>query len=213
MNYGQASTSYRAYFNRNRVLYILHADATEGEAIARAFGEQGFMTSTASTVEGLARLVQLHSPDVVLIDLDMLVDEDRDIVGSLRSMAFGIRIFALTDDHPQAASIVRVVRMGALSVFVRPYQMTEMVLSVANELRGDLRAADKARDQMIVGGTGSLTKREAEILRRVTDGETNKEVGIALGISPRTVEVHRSSAMRKLGAKNTAQLVRIALAG
>ncbi len=113
--------------------------------IARAFGEQGFMTSTSSSVEGLARLVQLHAPDVVLVDLDLLINEDRDIVGSLRAMAFGIRIFALTDDHPLAANIVRVVRSGALSVFVQPYQMTEMVLAVANELRGDLRAVDKAR--------------------------------------------------------------------
>jgi two-component system response regulator FixJ len=210
---GQPTTAYRSYFNRNRVLYVLHSDHDEGDLIARAFGEQGFMTSTSSSFESLARLFRLHAPDVVLIDLDLLVSDGRDIIETLRSMTFGVRIFALTDDHPNASHIVQAVRSGTLSVFVRPYQVTDMIQAVTEELRGDLRNRLGVRDQTVVAGPGSLTQRELEVLRRIADGETNKEIGQVLGISPRTVEVHRASAMRKLGAKNTAQLVRIALAG
>ena len=56
-----------------------------------------------------------------------------------------------------------------------------------------------------------LTPREREVLAEVIAGASNKEAGRHLGISPRTIEVHRARIMDKLGAKNAADLVRIAL--
>ena len=58
-------------------------------------------------------------------------------------------------------------------------------------------------------GAELLTPREREVLGRVIAGASNKEAGRTLGISPRTIEVHRARIMDKLGAKNTADLVRI----
>lgn len=57
----------------------------------------------------------------------------------------------------------------------------------------------------------SLTKREREVLELILQGGSNKEAGKLLNISPRTVEVHRARVMTKLGARNTAEMVRIAL--
>ena len=56
-----------------------------------------------------------------------------------------------------------------------------------------------------------LTPREREVLERIIGGSSNKETGRHLGISPRTIEVHRARIMAKLGAKNAADLVRIVL--
>ena len=60
-------------------------------------------------------------------------------------------------------------------------------------------------------GAELLTPREREVLDQVIDGASNKEAGRHLGISPRTIEVHRARIMDKLGAKNAADLVRIVL--
>ena len=60
-------------------------------------------------------------------------------------------------------------------------------------------------------GDERLTQRERQVLAEITEGASNKEAGRRLGISPRTIEVHRASIMDKLGAKNTADLVRITL--
>jgi len=58
-----------------------------------------------------------------------------------------------------------------------------------------------------------LTPREREVLTQIAGGASNKEVGRRLGISPRTVEVHRARIMEKIGARNAADLVRIVLSG
>jgi two-component system, LuxR family, response regulator FixJ len=60
-------------------------------------------------------------------------------------------------------------------------------------------------------GCERLTQREREVLAEITAGASNKEAGRRLGISPRTIEVHRASIMDKLGAKNAVDLVRITL--
>ncbi|MGJ4952607.1 response regulator transcription factor [Bradyrhizobium sp. HKCCYLS20291] len=57
----------------------------------------------------------------------------------------------------------------------------------------------------------ALTPREREVLKLISDGHSNKEGALRMGISPRTFESHRAEAMRKLGARNTAELVRAAL--
>jgi DNA-binding CsgD family transcriptional regulator len=56
-----------------------------------------------------------------------------------------------------------------------------------------------------------LTPREREVVALIADGASNKEAGRRLGISPRTVELHRAHIMEKLGARNAADLVRIVL--
>jgi two-component system, LuxR family, response regulator FixJ len=60
-------------------------------------------------------------------------------------------------------------------------------------------------------GAELLTPREREVLLQVIRGASNKEAGRRLGISPRTIEVHRARVMEKLGARNAADLVRIAM--
>jgi FixJ family two-component response regulator len=205
-----ANFTYRSYHNRHRVVYILHTDVAESEDIATAFSEQGFMASTAQTVDALARLIDLHRPDVVLVDL-AVAGADVDLISTLRSVAFGVRVFTLADTNPDALAVVKAVRSGAVSVFVRPFQLTEITRAVADELRADLRPGTD--DSPIVQGMSSLTPRELEVLRHVISGETNKETALSLGISPRTVEVHRAAVMRKLGARNAAEMIRMALKG
>jgi DNA-binding CsgD family transcriptional regulator len=56
-----------------------------------------------------------------------------------------------------------------------------------------------------------LTRREREVLAEIASGASNKEAGSRLGISPRTIEVHRARIMEKLNARNTADLMRIVL--
>jgi DNA-binding CsgD family transcriptional regulator len=77
------------------------------------------------------------------------------------------------------------------------------------------RGKDSARANGVMLSSGAdqkpLTKREREVLRLISEGHSNKEGALRMNISPRTFESHRAEAMRKLGARNTADLVRLAL--
>ena len=70
------------------------------------------------------------------------------------------------------------------------------------------RPLQPAEVDAAVVGFGRLTGREREVLEALVNGETNAQAGLRLGLSHRTVEVHRRHIMRKLGARNTADLVR-----
>jgi DNA-binding CsgD family transcriptional regulator len=73
--------------------------------------------------------------------------------------------------------------------------------------------AQRVPSAELVGLSGQkrLTKREREVLRLISEGYSNKQGALRMQISPRTFESHRAEAMRKLGARNTADLVRAAL--
>ena len=82
-----------------------------------------------------------------------------------------------------------------------------MVQAVKSRARGSTDGAEDSR----FPGHDRLTQREREVLLQITAGASNKEAGRRLGISPRTIEVHRARIMDKLGAKNAADLVRIVM--
>jgi DNA-binding NarL/FixJ family response regulator len=79
--------------------------------------------------------------------------------------------------------------------------------------RGRGKAGSRAPDVMFATESGQkpLTKREREVLNLISEGFSNKQGALRMAISPRTFESHRAEAMRKLGARNTADLVRTAL--
>jgi two-component system, LuxR family, response regulator FixJ len=204
------SPTYRPFLNRHRVVYVLHADRDESEEIADAFTEQGYMTSSAASLDGLVRLIELRRPDVLIVDFTATRNEP-ELIATLRTLAFGVRVFLLAESNPDAVEVVKAVRSGAVSVFVKPFQYTEMTHMVAQELKQDVRPGDDPFASAQVQGKASLTEREIEVVHHVVAGKTNKEIAVALNISPRTVEVHRAAAMRKLGARNTADMVRMTL--
>lgn len=115
-------------------------------------------------------------------------------------------------EQPAAEGVVNAMRSGALDYLQWPCE-PHLFASTLRRLdidgnrmlkEGRLRAAAKAK-------IGLLTNREREVLVRLTEGMSNKEIASALGISPRTVEIHRSHMMAKLSSQSAADAVRTAL--
>jgi DNA-binding NarL/FixJ family response regulator len=71
--------------------------------------------------------------------------------------------------------------------------------------------SEAAEDEEPEAGISSLTAREREVFVRVAEGRTNREIGAELGVSPKTVDVHRSNLMRKLGVHDAQSLTRLAI--
>lgn len=114
--------------------------------------------------------------------------------------------------EPDVESAVAAIKAGALDYVALPLdsgRLAALVEAAASEIEGhtDTRRRMVAARSRLAG----LSRREREVLDQLAEGNSNKEIAQALKISPRTVEIHRASMMRKLGARHAAEAVRVRL--
>jgi len=114
--------------------------------------------------------------------------------------------------HADVPVAIRAMKLGAYDFLEKPYSDRELLKCVKSALalgrEIDHAELEKAR---IAVAIGSLTEREAEVMHLVVEGNTNKAIASQLGISEKTVEVHRSRVMDKTSARSLSELVRICL--
>lgn len=207
---------YRPYLNRDRLIYLTHPDSKVAKGLCDEFIAQGFQVSMVPDVLGLTRLMALRRPDLVLMPLcdeARGMDDTLEALGAIRGQHLGIHTFLLAPPDVRAEMVVAAMKQGASSVFSPPYPPVELAVAAQEIFRGDIHVEENkdGPSTVTVRGFGTLTYRERQILQFVVDGHTNKEIAVDLGLSYRTVEVHRRHIMEKIGARNTAELVRLAI--
>jgi FixJ family two-component response regulator len=102
------------------------------------------------------------------------------------------------------------MRRGAVDFIRKPFREHDLLdrINEALNMDDDIHKRQMNHER-ITANLASLSAREQQVFERVTDGEMNKVIAADLGISERTVEVHRGQVMKKLGVKTLAQLVRV----
>lgn len=114
--------------------------------------------------------------------------------------------------HGDIPMAVEAMRCGAMDFIRKPFREQELLDRINEALESDGGTRKNRLDrQQLLDKMNTLTEREGEVFLRVADGEMNKVIGVELGISERTVEVHRSQVMKKFGVRTLARLIRIKL--
>lgn len=114
--------------------------------------------------------------------------------------------------HGDIPMAVEAMKRGAVDFIRKPFRDQELLDRVHEALGVEAgRRAEAADLETIRSRVATLTPREHEVFERVADGQANKVVAIDLGISERTVEIHRSQVMQKTGSRSLADLVRMKL--
>jgi len=112
--------------------------------------------------------------------------------------------------HGDIPMAVEAMRRGALDFLRKPFSDSDLLERVREALERNAADRDhRAALDAAKAGFDSLSPREREVFDRVASGQANKFVAIELGISERTVEIHRAQVMKKMGARTLAQLVRM----
>ena len=112
--------------------------------------------------------------------------------------------------HGDIPMAVEAMKKGAMDFIRKPFRDQELLDRVQEALARDANVREHRADlESIRTRAGSLTPREQEVFERVAEGQANKVVAIDLGISERTVEIHRSQVMQKMEARNLADLVKM----
>jgi two-component system response regulator FixJ len=203
---------YHSFLNRDRLVHIVDADPSTCEALSVLFRLEGFQTSFSTELGSFYAALDRRRPDVVVLNMRVGAEDGLNALRRVKGMRNGTPVFMLGNE-PDVEHAVQAMKFGASDVVTKPIDTEHLIRAVWDMLRQDvhLGALDGGRRPIEVRGFSQLTPREREVLQLITNGQSNKEAGRELGISPRTIEVHRARVMEKLGAKNTADLMRIVL--
>lgn len=203
---------YHTYHNRDRLIHILDVDAGTCEGLSVLFRLEGFQTVFSQDVDQFYLAMERRRPSVVILNARLGASDGLSVLRHIRAQRGGMPVFVLVDRDSLDIAI-QAMKDGAADVITRPIDTERLVRAVREALRRDIHIGPPVSGvrPVEVRGFNQLTPREREVLQLITNGESNKEAGRKLGISPRTIEVHRARVMEKLGARNTADLLRIVL--
>jgi two-component system response regulator FixJ len=115
--------------------------------------------------------------------------------------------------HADVPMAVKALKSGAVDFIEKPFEHNVFLAAISKALRtGEAQAHAHAAADEIEARLKSLTARERQVLDALVDGASNKIIGRDLGMSPRTVEVHRARIMTKMQARSLSELIRLVLA-
>ena len=178
-------------------------------------GEEGVeVIAEAGDQAAVARHVQDHQPQVLVLDLNMPGGPGVEAISRLRERVPDTQIVVMTmEDNPVFAQ--RAFAAGAIGFVAKDRGDDELPRAVRAAARGEEFVSPRMAvrlDALHRSLTDdALTPREVEVLRLIALGHTNVEIARKLHLSPRTVETHRANIHRKLGLATRAELVRYAL--
>jgi two-component system, LuxR family, response regulator FixJ len=195
-------------------IYVVDDDAAVRDALSVVLTLEGFHVSGFAEGNSFLAAVRQHQPDCIILDVHMPGRSGLDILKELHDQNCAVPLFVISGqgDIPMA---VDAIRNGALDFIEKPFDAVTLVTRVREAIAAAARRKTEPQSNSGLAaqfpGRDLLTPREYQVLELIANGASNKEAGRQLGISPRTIEVHRARIMEKLRARNTVDLVHIVL--
>ncbi|AHE52153.1 chemotaxis protein CheY [Sphingomonas sanxanigenens DSM 19645 = NX02] len=186
------------------------------EAIRRSAGfmlkTSGYTVATYPSGTAFLREVRHVEPGCILLDVRMPDMDGLEVQKVLIERGVAMPVIILTG-HGDISIAVRAMKAGAVEFIEKPFEKATLIEAISagfERLDGLGRRAERgAEAALLIAG---LTSREQDVLKGLADGLPNKTIAFDLGISPRTVEVHRANLMAKLNVKSLSEALRIAFA-
>jgi RNA polymerase sigma factor (sigma-70 family) len=187
-------------------VYVLDDDEAIGAALRLLLASVGLEARHVSSPKTFLALPAPTSPTCVLCDVFMPEMNGIAVMEQARSQGWRSPFVVLTGFGDLKVA-VRAFKSGAIDLIEKPYSGAEVVEAVQRALEQDsARLEAEARQREGAERLKQLTARERDVLGLVLRGLTNKEMADRLGISVKTIEVHRSRVMQKMGARSSAEL-------
>lgn len=166
----------------------------------------GKFSSGKEMIEALQKTIR--TPDICIVDIEMPGIDGVETVKIIRQSFPKLKIMALTM-HDEWHFVNRMVAAGADGYLLKNVERDVFISSVNKVLAGSSFVTEGMSEKKSEG-PDELTDREKEILRRIVDGKTNKEIADELFISARTADTHRTNIKRKLKLSTLSQLIQYA---
>ncbi|MET3918445.1 FixJ family two-component response regulator [Variovorax sp. OAS795] len=193
----------------DHLIYVVDDDFRMREGLEDLLTAEGMNVACFSNATDYLRFVRPDLPSCLVLDVELPDISGLELQAQLEQGVHPSIVF-LTG-HGDIPSSVRACKAGAVDFLTKPFDTQHLLSSIREAVRldGERRRSLAARSALSER-FGTLSPREREVLPLVVGGLLNKQAAAILGISEITLQIHRSSIMRKLGADSLPTLVRIA---
>lgn len=191
------------------IVYIVDDDETVLDATGLLVRSMGFKVKPFRSA---IAFLDTYSPDsrgCLVLDVRMPEMSGIELQRELIKRKFTMPIIFITG-HGDVPMAVEAMKLGAIDFLEKPYNDQQLLDNINKALELENRNFVKRQETALIEqNLKKLTPREHEVMTRVVAGESNKVIAIELGLSERTIEIHRSRVMSKMECKSVAALVSV----
>ena len=190
------------------LIHLIDDDDAVRHALALLIGTVGLRVRQWADPQAFLDGFDRQAIGAIMLDVRMPGISGLAVLDTLMGMGVDQPVIMLTG-HGTVALCRRAFKSGAAEFLEKPVNDEQLLEALQNAVRQHVRSRERNQaDRQARERFAQLTEREREVLGLITSGLTNKEIGRALDVSPRTVETHRAHLFAKLEAESLAQLIR-----
>lgn len=196
-------------------VFVVDDDEAMRDSISCLLESVNLPGKTFSSAREFLEFYDSRQQGCVLLDIRMPDMSGIELLEHIKACGIQMPVIIITG-HGDVPLAVRALKLGAFDFIQKPYNAQDLLDKVHAALR--MVRDDSLKNREMIGlrsNFDALTGREREVMELVVTGDSSKVIGMKLGISPKTVEIHRANIMKKLNVRTVAELVqsRLSLRG
>jgi two-component system, LuxR family, response regulator FixJ len=197
---------------RDAVLFVVDDDAAMRRSLAYLFDSAGWRVESFESAHDFLALYQGHVPGCLVLDVRMPLMSGLELQQTLKNRGIHLPIIFLTG-HGDLAMAVQAMKTGACDFLEKPCKDQVLLDAVTRAVQRNIRDCEaNTQCHTAQAALAALTTREREVAELLALGKPNKIIARELGISEKTVQVHRHNTMEKLGVHSAAEITRLLMA-
>ena len=195
-----------------RIIYLVDDDDAVRRSVGFMLKTSGHRVIAYESGADLLKTAAQLGDGCILLDIRMPGMDGLEVQQALQDRGVGLPVIIMTG-HGDVGLAVRAMKAGAVDFIEKPFDKTTLLACIDEGFRRLSRkeaTSDRRKEAQV--RLQALTPREREVLDGLAEGLPNKTIAFDLGISPRTVEIHRANLMTKLAVRSLSEALRIAFA-
>ena len=192
------------------IVYVVDDDISVCKSLERLIRSAGLDVETFASAQDFLSGKPADRASCLILDIKMPGITGLELQEQLNNMQRTTPIIFVTG-YGNVPESVQAMKSGAVDFLEKPCDETTLLLTIGRAIRKDIQCRrDREEILAVRKRLDSLTKREREVFAHVVTGKLNKQIAYDLGITEKTIKVHRGRIMAKMGANSLADLVRLA---
>lgn len=194
----------------NQVVFVIDDDPSMRVAMKRLLEAVGYRVETYGTGQDFLKSELPDAPACVVLDVRLPGSSGLELQREMASKGINIPVIFVTG-HGDIPMSVQAMKAGAVEFLTKPFRDQDLLDAISQAIKRDRAARRQWADLAeLRNHLDTLTRRELEVMVMVVAGMLNKQIASELGLSEKTIKVHRSNVMHKMQAGSLPELVRMA---